>query len=97
MALDNSAKKCSDDEENVEEMFKKIQGKNDEVAELVKFVQQACAEAGQSEDEVSQTIAIVTQIEVVNRLYNKYIQSVQALGHQEKLWEQQKASYEREK
>lgn len=97
LALDNSAKKCSDDEENVEEMFKKIQGKNDEVAELVKFVQQACAEAGQSEDEVSQTIAIVTQIEVVNRLYNKYIQSVQALGHQEKLWEQQKASYEREK
>lgn len=39
LALDNSAKKCTDDEENVEEMFKKIQGKNDEVAELVKFVQ----------------------------------------------------------
>jgi hypothetical protein len=97
IAIENETKRCTDDEEDVEGMFKKIQGKNDEVAELVKFVQQACAEAGQSEEEVSQTIGIITQIEVVNRLYNKYIQSVQALGNQEKLWDQQKALYERER
>jgi chromosome segregation ATPase len=95
--IENESKKCTDDEEDTEGMFKKIQGKNDEVAELVKFVQQACAEAGQTEEEVAQTIGIITQIEVVNRLYNIYIKTVQALGNQEKLWEQQKATYERER
>lgn len=39
LQLDNEARKCNDDEENVEDMFKKIQGKNDEVEDLVKFVQ----------------------------------------------------------
>jgi hypothetical protein len=81
LAMENESKKCADDEEQVEGMFKKITNKNDEVAELVKFVQQACAEASASEDEVSQTIGIITQIEVVNRLYNVYTNTVQALGN----------------
>jgi DNA repair exonuclease SbcCD ATPase subunit len=97
LQLENEGKKCNDDEEDVQGMFKKIQAKNDEVEELVKFVQGACAEAGQSEDEVAQTIQIITQIEVVNRLYNIYTRSVQALGNQEKLWEQTKQTYERER
>merc|ERR1711934_1032923 len=75
----------------------KITGKKDEVAELVKFVKQACAEATQSEEEVAQTIGIITQIEVVNRLYDVYIKSVQALGAQERLWDQQRAVYEAER
>jgi predicted nucleic acid-binding Zn-ribbon protein len=97
LAMDNETKKCSVDEEDVEAMFKKIQGKSDEVEDLVKFVGQACAEASQSEDEVAQTIGIITQIEVVNRLYGTYINSVQALGNQEKLNDQKKAMYERER
>ena len=39
LQLENEGKKCNDDEEDVQGMFKKIQGKNDEVEELVKFVQ----------------------------------------------------------
>ena len=56
-------KKSTDDEEDEAAMRKKITGKKDEVAELVKFVKQACAEATQSEEEVAQTIGIITQIE----------------------------------
>jgi len=97
LSIETEGKKCTDDEEDTDGMFKKIQGKNDEVGELLRFVQKACAEAGQSEEEVAQTIGIITQIEVVNRLYNIYIRSVQMLGNQEKLWEQQKNTYERER
>jgi len=97
LAMENETKKCADDEEDVEGMHKKIQARRLEVDELVKFVGQTCAEANQSEDEVSQTIGIITQIEVVNRLYNVYIGSVQALGAQEKLWDQKKSLYERER
>ena len=97
LAMENEGKKCSADEEDVETMYKKIQGKSDEVEDLVKFVGQACAEASQAEDEVSQTIGIITQIEVVNRLYGTYINAVQALGNQEKLNDQKKALYERER
>jgi len=60
LAMENENKKCNDDEEDVEGMYKKIQGKSAEVEELVKFVGQACAEAGQSEEEVNQTIGIIT-------------------------------------
>lgn len=97
LALENESKKCNDDEENTEGMFNKIQGKNDEVKELVKFVQEACAEAGQSEEEVASTVGIITQIEVVNRLYSVYIKSVEALGANEKAWDQQMKNYDRER
>jgi chromosome segregation ATPase len=97
LAMENEGKKCTDDEEDEAAMRKKITGKKDEVAELVKFVKQACAEATQSEEEVAQTIGIITQIEVVNRLYDVYIKSVQALGAQERLWDQQRAVYEAER
>jgi len=39
LQLENEGKKCNDDEENVGDMFRKIQSKNDEVEDLVKFVQ----------------------------------------------------------
>merc|ERR1711981_179087 len=78
-------------------MYKKIDGKTKEVDGMVKFVGQACAEATQSEEEVSQTIGIITQIEVVNRLYTVYTDTVASLTNQEKLWDMQKASYERER
>merc|ERR1711937_757179 len=97
LAMENEGKKCTDDEEDEAGMRRKITAKKDEVAELVKFVKQACAEATQSEDEVAQTIGIITQIEVVNRLYDVYIKSVQALGAQERLWDQQRAVYEAER
>ena len=95
--MENEGKKCTDDEEDEAGMRKKITAKKDEVGKLVKFVKQACAEATQSEDEVAQTIGIITQIEVVNRLYDVYIKSVQALGAQERLWDQQRAVYEAER
>jgi len=97
LAMENETKKCADDEEDVEGMHKKVQARRLEVDDLVKFVGQTCAEANQSEDEVSQTIGIITQIEVVNRLYNVYIGAVQSLGAQEKLWDQKKSLYERER
>ena len=97
LAMENEGKKCNDDEEDEAGMRKKVTGKKDEVAELVKFVKQACAEATQSEEEVAQTIGIITQIEVVNRLFDVYTKSVQALGSQERLWDQQKAVYEAER
>jgi len=97
LAMENETKKCADDEEDVEGMHKKVQSRRMEVDDLVKFVGQTCAEANQSEEEVSQTIGIITQIEVVNRLYNVYIGAVQSLGAQEKLWDQKKSLYERER
>ena len=97
LAMENEGKKCNDDEEDEAGMRKKITGKRDEVGELVKFVKQACAEATQSEEEVAQTIGIITQIEVVNRLYDVYVKTVQALGAQERLWDQQRAVYEAER
>jgi len=87
LTLDNGAKKCNEGEEELEKMFKKIENKGDEVKDLVAFVTTTCAEASQAEDEVKTTIQIITEIEVVNRLYRKYIQSVQDLASQEKLME----------
>ena len=97
LSMENEGKECNDDEEDVEGMFKKITSKKDEVGELVKFVQGSCAEASDSEGEVSLTIGIVTQIEVVNRLYEKYMEGVASLSNQEKLWKQRSAIYERER
>jgi len=97
LAIETETKKCTDDEDDVEIAFKKITGKEDEVGELVKFVGSACKEATQSEEEVASTIAIITQIEVVNRLYALYIRSVSAVGTQDKTHDQQKATYDRER
>jgi chromosome segregation ATPase len=97
LALDNEAKKCTSEEDGIEGKFKKITAKNDQVADLIKFVNQACEEARQAEEEVAHTITIITQIEVVNRLYTIYIETVQALGAVEKAFESKKAGFERER
>lgn len=52
LQLEQEGKLCNDDEENVEALFGKIQAKNEEVNELVKFVNSACQDAGQAEEEV---------------------------------------------
>ena len=92
--LEQEGKKCQADEEAVEAEQTKIAAKNDEVNDLVKFVNSACSEAGQAEEEVTSTIGIVTQIEVVNRLYNIYADSVAALGRTEKAFEDRKSLYQ---
>jgi DNA repair exonuclease SbcCD ATPase subunit len=52
LQLEQEGKKVNDDEENVERMMSKIKDKNEEVNGLVKFVNDACQDAGQAEEEV---------------------------------------------
>lgn len=94
LQLEQEGKLCNQDEENVEAGQRKIAAKNDEVNSLVKFVNSACQDAAQAEEEVQSTIGIVTQIEVVNRLYNIYAESVAAMGRTEQASEDKKSLYQ---
>ena len=55
-----------------------------------------CQEADAADAEVGETIGIVTQIEVVNRLYNSYFKQITEYNRQEKIYEQSRITFERE-
>jgi len=54
-------------------------------------------EALQAEGEVNDVITMITQVEVTRRMYYRYTRYVQYLQRQEKIYEQNKLIYERER
>lgn len=71
--LQNEKANCELDEKNVGEKQTAITTKQSELQEMVKYVNHYCADAGTAEQEVQEVIAVITQIEVVNRLYTSYV------------------------
>jgi DNA repair exonuclease SbcCD ATPase subunit len=87
---------CTKDEDDVAETNAQLMAKNKDLQASVSFVMRNCQEADAAENEVGETIGIVTQIEVVNRLYNSYFKQITEYNRQEKIYEQSRITFERE-
>ena len=87
---------CTKDEDDVAETNAQLMSKNKDLQASVSFVMRNCQEADAAENEVGETIGIVTQIEVVNRLYSSYFKQITEYNRQEKIYEQSKITFERE-
>lgn len=77
-------KLCTEDEDNVDETNRELGEKNKELAESINFVMVHCQQADAAENEVAEKIDTVTQVEVVNRLYQQYNSLMGQYSQQEK-------------
>lgn len=78
-------------------MERTIAEKKAELKELRRFVNQGCAEAMQAEQEVTEIITMITQVEVTRRQYNSWVWTVSTAAQQEKVYQQNKLIYDRER
>jgi chromosome segregation ATPase len=85
--LAKEKKECAVQEFDEKKAEKNISDKRAEVKEIVRFIKETCADAASTESDVEDAITMATQIEYTNRVYVQYIEYMQKLDEQEKIFE----------
>jgi predicted nucleic acid-binding Zn-ribbon protein len=85
--LAKEKKECAIQDFDEKKAEKNISDKRAEVKEIVRFIKETCADAASTESDVEEAIAMATQIEYTNRVYVQYIEYMQKLDEQEKIFE----------
>jgi hypothetical protein len=88
-------KECAAQDYDEKKAEKSISDKNAEVKEIVRFIKETCADAASVESDVEDAITMVAQIEYTNRVYVQYIEYMQKLEEQEKIFEANEEIYEK--
>lgn len=89
--------KCEAEDFDEKKGEKIISDKVAEIKTIVRFIKETCADAAEGESEVEDAIQMVSQIEYTNRVYIQYMQFMQKLEQQEKIFENNNEIYEKKR